>query len=155
MQALDKQMNISGGKILIDIVGVIFWSFGVVAFCVAVLMDNTVPKMSLIIGLIPVFFTYLATRGLMRHLRAKAIIIRERGVEISKQKERLFLEWKTIEKLSEKRGFSGGLSLHSQTGSTVFIPFVVQHYDEVRDYIILKTGIKMNSTRQPKHPGCQ
>jgi len=94
-------------------------------------------------------FLGLSVRDLCRHLRAKGIIIRDQWVEVVNSKEKQLVEWRAIKKVTEKRKFSGGLTIHGQDRkNSIFIPFVVEDYDKIRDYITRKIALERERERE-------
>ena len=141
----DKSMRVSPLRIALDIVGIAIWTSAGLAFCVIVLVDQDTSKVALFIGIIPLFFTWIATRDFFRHRRARRITIQDQGVEVNGPRVLRVIKWKDIKSIIEKRTFSGGLILHgSDPKDEVFIPRAVEGYDDIRNNILQRTRIQPN-----------
>lgn len=132
----DKRLKVSKVKLVIDVFGVLFFLAVLVGLIIVVLADPKTSKIALLTSGIPVLFIYLSARDLLAHLQARTMIIKNDGIEYTKRKEKCLFEWKDIARISERRKYSGGLTLFKQTGETLLIPFVVEDYNEIRNWII-------------------
>lgn len=135
---IDQRLKVERAKFVIDIIGLIFWIGLIVGIVVGVIMNKDVPKIALAATGVPLILLGVAIRDTLHHIRAKYIFIREKGVEMQNGTSSKWLAWNEVSKASEKRRFSGGLTLYNRAGESLLIPFVVEHYSEIRDYIISK-----------------
>ena len=143
MAIVNQPLKVPRAKLVIDLFGVIFWTIALLIFCIAILVSQSVPKETLVVAFIPILFVSIALKDLLRHLRAKTIILREEGIEIVKKSHRNLFAWNAIVRASERRKYSGGLSLYCDSGTLIFIPNVVQDYDAIKAYVKIKTGEKL------------
>lgn len=142
-----QPLRVPNAKFAIDIVGLAFWVVLGVGLAIGIMTDQSLSKVAFFVVILPLILAGMAIRDIIRHKYASCILIHENGIEIRKKAGSEWFDWKEVKKLTERRKFSGGLTVYNQSGEALFIPFVVDDYNKIRDYIVSKSrnGI------QPRH----
>jgi hypothetical protein len=125
---------------MLDVGGMAFWSVLGVGLFVAMAFDRNVAKSVLVLEFVPLIFLLFSARDFLNHMRAREIRVQKEGVETPGERCPQLLEWKNVEQVMEKGGYSGGLTLYGRKRERIFIPRAVTGYEEIRAYIVQMTN---------------
>lgn len=97
-------------------------------------------------GLIALPFAYvfpvLYAKLIRSHHRAARMALRPMGLIIPGRDGSKLVVWRDIVKFKEARSYEGGLILDLSDTSRVIIPFVIEGYAEIRNYVLEKINAR-------------